>query len=186
MKHFISLIFSIFFSFLIFPAAFAQDVTDDWSGLIKDYSSNSNFGKIISEQEYNKAIQTKESFIKKNKKNKKKSGKSTENQLEEKPMLDVPDSPYPLLVLPVDVYYENKVIPQGFYLVNLKRDGEKYFLELSQGKNLPIAVIEAKGNVVPGKVSLKQQVSVENVGDKMIKINYSGDNLILESVLWIN
>ena len=80
MKHFISLIFSIFFSFLIFPAAFAQDVTDDWSGLIKDYSSNSNFGKIISEQEYNKAIQTKESFIKKNLEEMKKSISKTKKR----------------------------------------------------------------------------------------------------------
>lgn len=179
MKFLISLIFS----FLICSAAFAQETTDDWSSLMKDYSNN-DFGKIISTPDYKKAIETKESFIKKSKKNKKESGKATETQPENPAMIEVPESPDPLLILSTDAYYENLIIRQGFYLVNLKYDGGKYFLELRQGSKQSVAVIEAKGHIAPGKSILKPQVSVENIDDKMIKINYSGDNLILESVLW--
>jgi len=183
MKSFISLIFLLIFFFIISPAVFAQEATDDWGGLMKDYSG-AEFGKIISGPDYKKAIETKESFIKKSKKNVKNSGKTTETQPEQNLVFDVPDSPCPLLVLPADVCYENLIIKQGFYLVNLKFSGGKYFLELRQGNNIPAVVIEAKGHIAPGKSILKPQVSVENVDDKMIKINYSGDNLILESVLW--
>ena len=101
-------------------------------------------------------------------------------------MFEAPDSPLPLLILPVDILYENQVIKQGFYLVNLKFDAGKYFLELRQENNTPVSLIEAKGHTIPGRIILKPQVSIENVDDKMIKINYSGDNLILESVLWKN
>ncbi len=181
MKFFISLIFLLFFSFPVF----AQETTDDWGDLMKDYSS-SGFGKIISAPDYKKAIETKESFIKKSKKKDKKSGKRTEVQPEEKAMFEAPDSPLPLLILPVDILYENQVIKQGFYLVNLKFDAGKYFLELRQENNTPVSLIEAKGHTIPGRIILKPQVSIENVDDKMIKINYSGDNLILESVLWKN
>jgi len=183
MKFCISLIYSLIFSFIISSAVFAQEATDGWDSVIKDYS-NAEFGKIITGPEYKKAIETKESFIKKSKKNKKDSGKTTETQPEQNVVFDVPDSPCPLLVLPADVCYENLIIKQGFYLVNLKFNEGKYFLELKQGNNIPVAAIEAKGHIAPGKIILKPQVSVENVDDKMIKINYSGDNLILESILW--
>jgi len=183
MKTYILLIFSLIFCFLIAPETFAQEATDDWGDLTDSYN-NAKFEKIITGLDYKKAIETKESFIKKSKKNNKKSKKTTEVQPEEQQIFAVPDSALPLLTLPVDVFYENHIIRQGFYLVNLKRDGEKYFLELRQGNNLPVAVIEAKGYAAQGKNILKSQISVENVDDKMIKINYNGDNLILESVLW--
>lgn len=178
MRFFLFLIFSL----VITSAACAQEANDDWGDVMKDYSSN-RFDKIISPAEYKKALETKESFIKKPKKNQKNLGTATETKPEEKPMFEVPNSPYPLLVLPEDVYYQNITITQGFYLVNLKCDGGKYFLELNQGRNLPV-VIEAKGHIAPGKIILAPQVSVENVDDKMVKINYSADNLILESTLW--
>jgi len=181
MKTFILQAFSLIFCFLIIPAAFAQESTDDWGSLMKDYNS-AQFGKIISGPEYQKAVETKENLIKKSKK--KKSKQAMDAPPEEQQVFALPESTSPLLVLPVDAFYENHIIKQGFYLVNLKRDGEKYFLELRQGNNLPVAVIEAKGFAAPGKSVLKSQVSVENVDDKMIKINYNGDNLLLESVLW--
>jgi hypothetical protein len=187
MKFFISLIFSLVLSFCFFSAVFAQETTDnDWGSIMNDYNNSADFGKIISNPEYKKALETKESFIKKSKQNKKKSGKTPDPQPEEKAVFEVPDSPYPLLILPVDAYYENKFIKQGFYLVNLKCDGGKYFLELRQGNNIPVAIIEAKSHTVPVNSILKPHVFLENVDDKMIKINYSKDNLILESVLWIN
>jgi len=150
---------------------------------MKEYN-NIDFGKIISDPEYQKAIKTKESFIKKSKKNKEKSGKTTESPSENKAVFEVPKSPYPLLILTTDVFYENTIIKQGFYLVDLKYKGNQYFLELRQGKNTPVALIEATGHKTPGKVILKPQVSVENIDEKTIKINYGGDNLILESILW--
>lgn len=184
MKLFVSLIFALLFSFLTASVSFAEEA-DDWTTLMKDYNDNT-FGKIISNQDYKKAVETKQSFIKKPKKSKNpdKAGKPTEAQTSEGVSLESPVSHKPLLTLPVNVYYENKIIQKGFYLVNLKHDGGRYFLELMQGDNLPVAVIEAKGHNLQGKAILAPQVSVENVGDKMIKINYSGDNLILESVLW--
>lgn len=189
MKLSIALIFSLFLSFSISPAVFAEDNPEDWGSLMKDYNSTS-FDRIISAPEFNKAIETKESYAKKAKKSKKNKkseineGNSTSTPLGENQEMAVPVSPCPLLVLSTDVYYENTIIKQGFYLVNLKTEGGKYFLELNQGNKLPVAVIELKGHIAPGKMILTPQVSVENVDDKMIKINYSGDNLILESVLW--
>jgi len=185
MKFFNSLIFSLICCFLIFSASFAEETTEDWGSLMKDYNG-ADFGKIISTPDYKKAVETKESFIKKSKKNNKKPGNTAGAQADKNSIIEVPDSPYPMLVLPVDVNYENIIIRQGFYLVTLKYKGGKYFLELRQGNNLPVAVIEAAGHIAPGKSILTPQVSVENVDDKMIKINYSGDNLILESVLWKN
>ena len=163
---------------MIFSPAFAEE--DDWGNIMTDINKSTDFGKIISNTDYKNAIQTKENYIKKNKK---KSGKKTDIKKEEPLMFDAPDSQSPLLLLPTDVWYENTVIKQGFYLVNLKIDGGKYFLELRQGNSLPVSTIEATGFIAPGKTVLKPQVSTENVNDNMIKINYSGENLILESVL---
>lgn len=186
MKFPISLtfIFVLFFSCL--SSAFAQDISEDWSTIMNDYSNSADFGKIISDTDYKKAVETKESYIKKHKKKKKEPENTKGTKPEEKLILEPPSSPLPLLVLPVDAVYENKIIKQGFYLVNLKSTEGKYFLELKQGNKSPVVIIEAQGYTAPGNVILKPQVSVENVDDKMIKINYSGDNLILESVLWKN
>ncbi len=184
MKFRISLIFLLITLCFCCKAVQAEDSLDDWGGLIKDYNGSNNFGRIISDQEYKKAVETKESYIKKAKKKKKKSKEETEFQSETKAVFEAPDSPNPLLILPADFYYENKIIKQGFYLINSKCNGGRYFLEFMQANNKPIAIIEAKKLAVPIKNILNPQVSIENIDDKTIKVNYNGNNLILESVLW--
>jgi len=165
--------------------AFAEENSDEWGNLMKDYNG-ATFNRIISNTEFNQAVKTKENYI--NKANKKKKNKDKEGAVDAPPtqreMIALPESPSPLLLLPTTVYYENTIINQGYYLINLKTRGDKYFLEFMQGNRTPVAVVEVKGYVAPGKMILQPNVSVENVDDKMIKINYTGDNLILESTLW--
>jgi len=176
------------FSLLIlngFSACRADDDNDAWGAMIKDFDKETDSGgKVITNSEFNKAVQTKENIINKGKKKGKKSGKSTELKPAENPIFEMPDSPNPLLVLPVDAYFENITIKQGFYLVNLKQKDGKYFLELIQGNKTPVAVIEATGNSLPGKTIFTPEVSVENIDSKTIKINYKGNNLILEAILY--
>lgn len=182
MKKLLSIIFTIIFSFMIYSSVLA-DETDDWGTLMKDYQNNSDFGKIITNPEFQKAIETRKNLNKKSKKKDKKNKKNAPEK--EPPMLDIPSSSDPLLTLPFDVYYENKQIKQGFYLVNSKYQGEKYFLELKQGNNSEVAVIEAKRQIVKGKNFIKPEISVEKIDDNMIKINYTENDYILECVLWI-
>lgn len=184
-KNMMKIFVMVFLSFLIFSAAFA-DESEDWGNIMDSYKG-AEFNKIISNPEYKDALKTRENLAKKAKKNKKKDKDVPSEELNLSGVnnsisnFDVSD---PLLVLPTDVFYENKIIKQGFYLVSMKNNGEKYFLELKQGKQAPIAVIEATGSEGIGKNNLKPQVSIENVDDKTIKINYTGQNLILEAFLW--
>jgi hypothetical protein len=160
----------------------------DFYSLINDYDKNSSFGKIISTQDYQKAVETRESFNKKAKKTKKKKkDKETEpeEQKTESPLIfSMPESSAPLLTLPVDAQYENTIIKQGFYLVNLSQDGGKYYLELRQHGKTPVARIEATCQIAPGNNILQHKTSVENIDDKYIKLNYSENSLILEAILW--
>jgi len=189
-KNIIPLLIVLSIGVFLSLQAFAENENaDDWGSVMKDYNG-AGFNRIISDTEYNQAVKTKEYYInkskekKKEKKNQEKNGMALDAPPSQGEVLSMPDSPSPLLLLPTDVYYENKIITQGYYLINLKTKGEKYFLTLTQGSLTPIAVIEAKGYIAPGKMILQPKVSVENVDDKMIKINYNGDNLILESTLW--
>ena len=74
MKNIFSLIFSIIFSIIIFSPVSAEE--DDWGNIMTDINRSTDFGKIISNKDYNNAISTKENFIKKNQK---KSDKNAKN-----------------------------------------------------------------------------------------------------------
>lgn len=152
--------------------------SDDFSQMIKNYNEN-QFGKIISDKEYQHAIQTKENYIKKRKKKKKEILPK-----EEPAYLDRPSVKETLLVIPADVVYENKIIPSGFYLVNLKRAKNKYFLELKQGNNSAVASIEATGNIININKALQDSAAVEKLGEDRLKINYVEGDLLLEAILW--
>jgi len=181
MKKFLIIFFSIILTNTVQIPAFAAE-TDDWATLMNDYEKNSSFEKIISNTEYQKAIETRQGHKKKLKKDK----KSKKNQ--PPPMMEnnipAPVLATPLLVLPVDTYYENRVVKRGFYQINYLHKSDKYFIELKQGNEQPIQ-IEAKLEQIPGKVSLKKDVTVEKINDKMVKIVYTENDFRLESVLWI-
>lgn len=181
MKYFFSILILLIFSCFFFSAAKAEE--EGWGNIMNSYK-DTDFKKVITNTEYKKALETREKFAKKPKKDKFKEGTSTGAPQSESPAFEPADSPSPLLMIPVDTYYENQVIQQGFYLISVKREGAKYFIELRQGNSLPCASIEAKSFTVPGKNFLKPQSSVQNIDDKMIKINYNTADLVLESVLW--
>ncbi len=157
---------------------------EDWFSDIKNYESN-KFEKIISTPEFNQAIKTREKYATKNKKNKKNKDKDKVNITQENIVPVQVIETDPLLTLPEDVCYENIVIKKGFYQIGLKRNEEKYFLILKQEKDKPIAIIEAKTQIdLDKKATIKAQASAEYVNNDLIKITYSENDLILESLLW--
>ena len=179
MKILQRLFFSFLLAYLLCPLVYAEE--EDWGSVMSKYKE-SEFDRIISNTEFNKAVKTREHYSKKSKKKEKQPEANIDN--ESYRYSENLGRSYPLLTLPADVYCENKVIKQGFYLVSLKHDGGKYFLELRQDKNRPVAAIEMQEKIDLDKTDIKEQASAETVGDDLIKINYSGNNIILESLLW--
>jgi len=164
-------------------SAVAQTADEsDWGDLIKNYN-DSSYGKIISNKEYNEAVKTREEMNKKHNKKKKKTKNKPENEEPDIIYKEPASSPFPLLSLPVSVYYENTIIKKGFYLVKVKTFSGKYFIELTQGNQQPI-ILEAKYTPNPIKISLKNNVTTERINDKIIKLCYIDSNFTLETSLW--
>jgi len=99
--------------------------------------------KQITQDEFNSAIEVIKSYQKDDKKSKrkwwlfgKKEEKNTTKQIdtkEENQVKSPPPSPEPLLRLPVDVYNNDLIIKNGFYLIDTVKRDNKYFLKFKQG-----------------------------------------------------
>jgi len=147
--------------------------------------------KQITQDEFNSAIEVIKSYQKDGNKSKrkwwlfgKKEEKNTTKQIdtkEENQVKSPPPSPEPLLRLPVDVYNNDLIIKNGFYLIDTVKRDNKYFLNFKQG-SMDIAEVEAK--ITDKKVNLTQNnVSIEIIDNNIVKIYYQGPDNSLETSL---
>ena len=113
---------------------------DDWESVYADHNK-AEYEKIISNQEYENAIQTMEKYNKSNKKSKK---DSTKKENKTKVILDMPAKNDPLFLLPINANCNGQLIQHGFYLASGISKNNKYFIRLTHGEGRIIADIEAK------------------------------------------
>lgn len=164
---------------LIFLQAPALSLGVDWSSVYDGYDE-AEYGEIISEQEYKDALNKIQNLQKKKKSDKKE--KKEEKKQGKKVLLNLPAANDALFRLMSDVNYKGKAINRGFYLVTAIKEGNGYFIRLTQGKDKIIADIEA--NMLKGK-GTEKSVSSEILKDRILKITYTERELVLEAYLWI-
>gem|GEM_PF-5279577 len=164
---------------------------EDWSSVYDNYK-DAEYGKIISGNDYQNAIKAINEHYKPDKKVKNKLEKKGLNldkdEDENKIIFESPSRKEPLLTLPINISYDGKLIPKGFYLAKgLNRDN-KYFIRLTQGEGRIIADIEAnifKTDNLQKVSESKEKIFSEIINNDMLKITYSNKIYILEAYLWI-
>lgn len=178
---------------------------NDWDSFYKQYQNN-NFGKIISDDEFDKAYRERKGILSKedeakkiaklkhkaqypslftkifNKgKNEKKGAPLTRN-ISPVESIEFTESVSPLLRLTQDAYYQGEKIPKGFYLVDLIIKDGKYYFALREGVKV-IITIDATVSSEPSK---KEKVTFETelIDDITLKIKYfQPRGIMLESQL---
>jgi len=163
---------------------------EDWGSVYESYDE-AEYGKKVSEKEYQDAIDAINKYkngkkIPKNSKNKeiisdKKQGKDIL-------IFEAPPRAEPLFVLPINVSHEGTIIRQGFYLAQPINRDNKHFIRLTQGEGKIIADIEAnvfKTDNIEKISDSTEKIFSEIIREEMLKITYSNRNLILEAYLWI-
>jgi hypothetical protein len=162
---------------------------DDWNTSV-DQFNKADYGKIISEKDYNDALKTIEKYSKKDKKRKKvekKGNKKTGTKLfdkEKEPPLayDIPQKTDPLITLPVQITYNGKQIEQGFYMVDYMVQGTKYFIRLSQAGKI---TADIKASIIKnqGIIAEIPSASVNFLDENKLKLVYKCKNFYLEAFL---
>ncbi len=162
---------------------------DDWSSIYES-DNESQYEKIISEQEFQNAIKAIEKYNKPNKKLDKKlkeSGlKPDKNKNKQRLLFETPSRREPLLMLPVDVSHNGKVITRGFYLVKPVNRDDRYFISFSQGKDRVVAEFNAsmyKTENLQKIAEDKQKAYLEKLDNDLLKVTYSSREFILEAYL---
>ena len=170
----------IFFSCI--NSAFAQDSTENsdqnWDNVIHTYD-NAQITNPVTDDQYNQALRTIKDYKtkgkgKKNKDSKDKKGKNSKGKSEKKEpvIFDVPASRDPLLRLPANVYYNDQILDNGFYLVNAFFRDNKTYLRIKQGDKF--IEVEAKELSSDDKTprSRTSSASSEVIDGKKVRINY--------------
>lgn len=191
------ILFCILFTFIVICPVYAEEQantqdTTDW-GYYADLYDKAGLSKPVSQEEFDKAIETVKKYQKSKTKTKDKGkDKNTSKKpqkgrmMNNKPVVyDIPAYSDPLLRLPVDVIYEDNIIPTGFYLVEKIKDNDKYILRLKQ-ENKPIADIEATKTSNPEEIIQQSSVGTEIIDKEHIKINYKSGSISLEAILYIS
>lgn len=174
----------VIFTALIPGGVFALD---DWGNVYDSYR-DAEYGKIISGQDYQNAINAIKEYKKPDKKLEKKLKEKgldlKEDENESKVKFEVPARQEPLLRLPMNVSYEGKLIQRGYYLARAVSSDNRYFIRLTQGEGRVVADIEANVFKTDNlqKVSKgEKKVFSEMLKNDMLKITYSNRELILEA-----
>lgn len=137
--------------------AYAQETNssnqDSWDYVINTFENDQ---PQVTEKQYNQAVQTIQSYQKKGKKGKDnsnqkegkgKNGKNGKAAKKEAPTFDVPASRDPLLRLPADVYYNDEILNNGFYLVSAFFRNNKTYLRIKQGnQSIEVDAKDVTGN----------------------------------------
>lgn len=170
---------------LIFAVISVSVRADDWNSVYDSYNE-AEYGKSISEQDYQKALEVMEKYSdKKDKKardKEKKAEKDINKEKEPKIIFDSPPSDNSLLTLFTDVSHNGKLIERGFYLVSAINKNNKHFLRLTRGEGRVIAEIEAHPLE---KADVDKKVFSEIMDNGILKLTYTDRNVILEAYLWI-
>lgn len=175
----------------------AEDSEDksgsDWDSFYKQYQNN-NFGKIISDDQFDKAYRERKGILSKedeakkiakikhkaqypslftkifNKDKNEKRGVPLTRNISPVESIEFTQSLSPLLRLTQDAYYQGEKIPKGFYLVDLIIKDGKYYFALREGVKT-IITIDATVSSEPSK---KEKVTFETelIDDITLKIKY--------------
>jgi len=163
--------------------ACAQESSDNsdqnWDNVIHTYD-NTQITNPVTDDQYNQAMETIQNYKnsgskgKKNKNSKGKKGKNSKAKAEKKEpvIFDVPASRDPLLRLNANVYYNDEILYNGFYLVTAFFRNNKTYLRLKQGDKQ--IEVEAKDLPSDNKTARPRtsSASSEIIDDNKVRINY--------------
>ncbi|HSA06941.1 MAG TPA: hypothetical protein P5556_07155 [Candidatus Gastranaerophilales bacterium] len=173
------------------PASASEEMADDW-GSIDDNYNQANYEQIVSDKDYENALNALKGLQKPNKKLEKKLKEKGLNlnkeESEKRFALEVPVRSEPLFTLPINVNHNGALIDQGFYLAKVIKINSKYFIRLTKGEGRIIADIEANvfqtGNINKNS-EIPEKIFSEIIDNERLKVTYSGTDVILEAYLWI-
>jgi hypothetical protein len=172
---------SITIALMVLSASVSICLAQDWDTYLNNYDKN-QIEKPVTPQEFNKALETVQSYQKKDKKkkNKKKRGEQIQEMSPPVEEVIIPPSPGILLRLPVSIQWNNYIIPDGFYLVEKVSKDQNYILKIMQGGKI---FAEAEAKTITGKYTGKVEISVQNTTNNTVKIIYIDREVCLESEL---
>jgi len=154
---------------------------DDWDTVFDGYNE-AQYGKTISEKEYQDAVKTMEKFQKKDKTKKNKGGENITEEKASELKFEAPSSLDLLLTLTTDVHYNGRPIERGFYLASAINRDNRHFIRLSLGEGRVIAEIEANALESTNE---EKKIFSEIVDNGILKLTYTDYDVILEAYLWI-
>ena len=187
MKNLLIAIITIILFFGFNQIVFSQDDDFDsssWDSYVDTYNQQ-QIQKPVTPQEFDKAVDTLKNQQKSGKKNKK--GKANQEDAKQKDtsvdedeqIPELPDSPYPLLRLPVSVYINNTVIRDGFYLIGVVNKEDKYYIRFNQGFK---TIAEVDANVMDNAPKTSG-ASAEIQDNNTVRILYNNRGLVLKADL---
>jgi len=157
-------------------------VAQDWDTYLNNYDKY-QIERPVTPQEFNKALETVQSYQKKNVKTKKKKKKGELPQEAPQPPVKeviIPSSSGILMGLPVAVCWNDRIISDGFYLAEKTVKDKNYFLKIVQSGKI-FAEIETK--ISDAKYTGKTEILVQNTGNNVVKLIYIDREISLESEL---
>ncbi len=177
-KFFVYLL--IILGFICFYSMPVQaDEGEEWTKYLDVYNDG-GLDKPVAAQDYNKALETlKNMRKKKTKKNK----KLPPEPLSRNEPIKAENSN--IIRIENDLYYDNNVIPSGFYKIVVKNENNEYFVNLYQGKQSIVSIQAQKikhTDFSPNKVTALETKIIE---DKYYKIMYKNIDIAICAYLAI-
>lgn len=172
---------------LAIPVTALADDSEDWSSYTKNFDKLQN-QKSVTDEEFNKAIDTVKSM---QKKKKSKKNKKDKNAISPEDIIDSSESinhnymgsKSQLITVSRDFYYNTKLINAGFYTIKPLIDNENNYIMLIQGHDV-IAKIKAN-KVTPDATDTNINKADFKMYNGYAKLIYSDIDNNLESTFYI-
>ena len=170
----------IILGFICFYTLDAQaDEGEEWSKYLDVYNDG-GLDRPVAAQDYNKAIETLTNMRKK--KNKKAKNMPPAPHTQNAPIKTENSN---IIRIENDLYYDNNIIPSGFYKIVVKNENDEYFVKFYQGKQSVLSVQAQKikhTDFSPEKVTALETKIVQ---DKYYKIMYKNIDVAICAYLAI-
>lgn len=146
------------------PYSVQADDGEEWSKYLDVYNDG-GLDRPVAAQDYNKAVETLKNMRKKKSKKNAPPVPHTQNA-------PIKAESSNIIRIDKDLYYDNNIIPSGFYKIVVKNENDEYFVKFYQGKQSIISIQAQRikhTDFSPEKVTALETKIIE---DKYFKIMY--------------